>query len=658
MKKIERIKYLVKHLNDACDAYYKNDNPFLSDKQFDDLLDELEKLEHETGFIMSISPTQNVKGEVLDELKKVKHTKLMLSANKTKEISEIEKFVGNQQCVLSWKLDGLTIVLRYKKGKFIQAITRGNGEIGEDVTHTMRMCSNIPMTIPYYSDLEVRGECVISWEEFNKINETLNNQYKHPRNLAAGTVRQLDSNIARSRKLTFKVFELVQDELYEHSKTNLLLRNQLMDIKESFDYLKECGFEVVEHEVITGNSISDVIKRFAPEKYQYPVDGLVVTYNSYDYGKQQGTTSHHPLNMLALKWEDQLYETTLEDVLWNTSKTGLINPVAIFSPIDLDGAITTKATLHNVSYIEDLELGIGDVIQIYRSNMVIPKVHENLTRSNTLKLPSECPCCGGSVEVHNENSSKTLHCMNPQCSAKLLSQFVYFVSRDCMNIEGLSEATLDKLIHLGWLRQMKDIYHLYKHKKEMIHMCGFGKRSVEKLLDAIEKSRNSKLSNFIAALSIPLIGKSTAKDIARVCHNIDEFLLKIESKFDWSNVDGIGATTNDAINDYFEKNFEKVKDLIKELNFSPSENDKNSSEDLSGLTFVITGKVEKFKNRNEIKEEIESKGGKVSGSVSSKTNYLVNNDISSNSSKNRKAKEIGIPIINEDKLMKIIRYGV
>lgn len=656
MKKIEYIKSLVRQLTAACEAYYKNDNPIMTDKQFDDLFDELEKLENETGFVMCGSPTQKVQGYVINELKKVKHTKPMLSANKTKEISEIERFIGNQLCILSWKLDGLTIVLRYKDNKFTQAITRGNGEIGEDVTHTMSMCSNIPMTIPYTGDLEVRGECVISWEEFNKINETLNDQYKHPRNLAAGTVRQLDSNISRSRKLTFKAFELVQDELYERSKTNLLLRDQLMDIKESFDYLEECGFEVVEHELVTNNNISDVIERFDPEKYQYPVDGLVVMYNSYEYGKQQGKTSHHPLNMLALKWEDQLYETTLEDVLWNTSKTGLINPVAIFSPVDLDGAITTRATLHNVSYIEDLELGIGDSIQIYRSNMVIPKVHESLTRSNNLDIPSKCPCCGGDVEIHNENGSKTLHCMNQQCSAKLLSQFVYFVSRECMNIDGLSEATLDRFIQAGWLIQLKDIYHLYEHKKEMIHMDGFGKRRVEKLLDAIEKSRNSKLSNFITALSIPLIGKSTAKDMAKVCHNhINEFFLNIESKFDWSNVDGIGDTTNDSINDYFDKNLEAVKDLIKEINFSSSENDNHSSKDLSGLTFVITGKVEKYKNRNVMKEEIESKGGKVSGSVSSKTNYLVNNDMSSNSSKNKKAKELMIPIITEDELIKLIR---
>lgn len=657
MDKIKRIKELTKKLEKASYAYYAQDNPIMSDKQYDDLYDELENLENETGCVLAGSPTQKVQGYVVDSLNKVKHSKLMLSANKTKDINEIKKFIGNNPCVMSWKEDGLTIVLRYVNGVFTQAITRGSGDLGEDVTHTMKMCKNIPVRLPYCVDIEVRGECVISWKEFERINSHLDIPYKHPRNLASGSVRQLDFNVLKNRELTFKAFELVQDDLYTKSKDNTFLCEQLMNISESFDYLQELGFDVVEHEYVTKDNVEELIKKYIPENYDYPVDGLIFEYNDYLYGKSLGETAHHPLNMIALKWEDDLYETTLTDIEWNTSKSGLINPVAIFEPVDLDGAITTRATLHNISYIEDLELGIGDTIQIYRSNMVIPKVHENLTRSNTWKLPDKCPNCGGKVEIHNDNGSKTLHCMNDNCPSKLLGKLTHFVSKNAINIDGLSEQTLQKFIQLGWLKSFIDIYHLFDHKEEMYKLDGFGKKSVDKLLDNIQKSRNTELSRFIYALSIPLIGRTASKEIAKACYDdITIFIGMIKSNQLYklvNDIDGFGDTMLKSLCDYVKLHMSGIEALSEEFIFEKRE-DNSSKADLSGKTFVITGSLNHYKNRDELISVIESLGGKISGSVSSKTSFLINNDTESNSSKNRKAKELGIPIISESNFLNMI----
>ena len=654
MDKIKRVKELIKVLNEASYAYYAQDSPIMSDKKYDDLYDELENLEFETGLVLAGSPTQKVQGYVIDSLKKVKHSKPMLSANKTKDIQEIKKFIGNHPCVMSWKEDGLTIVLRYVNGVFKQAITRGSGDIGEDVTHTLRMCKNIPITLPFCVDIEVRGECVISWKEFERINNTLAEPYKHPRNLASGSVRQLDANVLKDRELTFIAFELVQDEIYK----NHILKEQLLNISDSFNYLEECGFQVVEHEYVTKDNVEELIKKYIPENYDYPVDGMIFEYDDYLYGKSLGETSHHPLNMMALKWADDLHETILTDIEWNTSKSGLINPVAIFKPVDLDGAITTRATLHNISYIENLKLGVGDTIQIYRSNMVIPKVHENLTRSNTWKLPDKCPCCGGAVEIHNENGSKTLHCTNPDCSAKLVSQLTHFVSKHAINIDGLSEQTIQKFVDLGWVKSFQDIMNLHIRSKEMMKLEGFGNQSVNNLMDAIEKSKNTTLERFLFSLSIPLIGRSASKDISKACYGDEKVFISMLKSNDLyklvSEIDGFGDAMYKSLYDYCKVHLSGIEDLMTYFTFEKENNINETNISLLGKTFVITGSLNHYKNRDELIKVIESLGAKVSGSVSTKTNYLINNDINSSSSKNTKARKLGVSIISEEDFMRMI----
>ena len=658
MDKIKRIKELINQLNDASYAYYAKDNPIMSDKQYDDLYDELSELESSTGIILAGSPTQKVQGYVVDSLNKVKHSKPMLSANKTKDINEIKKFIGNYPCVMSWKEDGLTIVLRYVNGIFAQAITRGSGDLGEDVTHTMKMCKNIPFRLPYCVNIEVRGECVISWKEFERINSHLDTPYKHPRNLASGSVRQLDSNVLKDRELTFKAFELVQDELYTESKKNSFLEEQILNINESFAYLQELGFDVVEYEYVTKDNVEELINKYVPENYGYPVDGLIFEYDDYLYGKSLGETSHHPLNMMALKWADDLYETTLTDIEWNTSKSGLVNPVAVFEPVDLDGAVTTRATLHNISYIEDLELGVGDTIQLYRANMVIPKVHDNLTRSNTWKLPDKCPCCGGNVEIHNENGSKTLHCVNPDCRAKLVAQLTHFVSKHAICIDGLSEQTLQKFVDLGWIKSFQDIMNLHNHAKEMMKLDGFGKQSVNKLMEAIEKSKRTTLERFLYSLSVPLIGRSASKDIAKVCHGDETIFISMIKSNDLyklvSKIDGFGDVMYQSLFNYCKLHLSGIEELMTYFTFEKENNTVDKKVDLSNKNFVITGSLNHYKNRDELVGVIETLGGKVSGSVSAKTNYLINNDINSTSSKNVKARKLGIPIITEEDFIKII----
>ena len=651
MDKIKRIKELINQLNEASYAYYAKDNPIMSDKQYDDLYDELSELESSTGIILAGSPTQKVQGYVIDSLKKVKHSKPMLSANKTKDINEIKKFIGNHPCVMSWKEDGLTIVLRYVNGIFAQAITRGSGDLGEDVTHTMKMCKNIPFRLPYCVDIEVRGECVISWKEFERINTCLDTPYKHPRNLASGSVRQLDSNVLKDRELTFKAFELVQDELYTESKKNSFLEEQILNINESFAYLQELGFDVVEYEYVTKDNVEELINKYVPENYGYPVDGLIFEYDDYLYGKSLGETSHHPLNMMALKWADDLYETTLTDIEWNTSKSGLVNPVAVFEPVDLDGAVTTRATLHNISYIEDLELGVGDTIQLYRANMVIPKVHDNLTRSNTWKLPDKCPCCGGNVEIHNENGSKTLHCVNPDCRAKLVAQLTHFVSKHAICIDGLSEQTLQKFVDLGWIKSFQDIMNLHNHAKEMMKLDGFGKQSVNKLMEAIEKSKRTTLERFLYSLSVPLIGRSASKDIAKVCHGDETIFISMIKSNDLyklvSKIDGFGDVMYQSLFNYCKLHLSGIEELMTYFTFEKENNTVDKKVDLSNKNFVITGSLNHYKNRDELVGVIETLGGKVSGSVSAKTSYLICNKIS-NSKKCKEAKKYNIPIITEE----------
>lgn len=641
MDKIGRIKELVGILQKAAYAYYGLDSPLMTDKEYDDLYDELSALEKETNCVLAGSPTVKVQGYVLDGFTKVRHTKPMLSANKTKETNEIEKFVGEKSFYGSYKLDGLTVVVRYKDGKFAQGITRGNGIEGEDITEQCKFIKNLPMNISYKKDLELRGECVISWDEFRRINKDLDTPYSHPRNLAAGTLRNLDLNINKERNLSFVVFECVTD-LNKDSKSETLIDVHNM------------GFEIVPITKLntTVNQIHDALQ---PEFYQYPVDGIIFELDSRKLSESLGATSHHECCRMALKWEDELYETKLKDIEWNTSKTGLINPVAVFDPVDLNGAITTRATLHNVSYIENLQLGIGDAIQVYRANMVIPKVHSNLTMSNTWKLPNKCPCCGGEVEVHNENGSKTLHCISTECKAKLLGKLVHFVSKNAINIDGLSEQTLQKFIDLGWLNSFKDIYYLSDYKEEMYKLDGFGKKSVDKLLESIEKSRNTTLDRFIYGLCIPLIGRTASKTIAK------EFNIKAEEfydiwchGYDFTKLNDFGDTMNNSMQDFIRDNYRWIAEFIGEFIFREPDNNGNVKQVLESKTFVITGSLKAYKNREELVSVIERNGGKVSGSVSAKTSYLINNDVTSTSGKNKKANELGIPIISEGEFIQMI----
>lgn len=565
----------------------------------------------------------------------------MLSANKTKDTKEIEKFVTNNRFYGSYKLDGLTVVVRYKNGEFTQGITRGTGIEGEDVTEQCRFIKNLPMTISYKSNLELRGECVISWDEFKRINRNLDTPYSHPRNLASGTLRNLDLNIIKDRNLSFVVFECVTD-MKEDSKSETLIDVHNM------------GFEIVPITKLN-STVDQVSNALQPEFYQYPTDGIIFELDSRKLSESLGSTSHHECCRMALKWEDELYETTLKDIEWNTSKTGLINPVAVFEPVDLDGAITTRATLHNVSYIEDLQLGIGDTIQVYRANMVIPKVHSNLTRSNAWKLPDKCPCCGGDVEIHNENGSKTLHCTNLDCKAKLLGKLVHFVSKNAINIDGLSEQTLQKFIDLGWLNSFREIYYLSEHKEEMYKLDGFGKKSVDKLLESIEKSRNTTLDRFIYGLCIPLIGRTASKVIAKEFNNqAEEFYDIWCHSYDFTKLDDFGDAMNNSMKAFIRDNYRWIAEFIGEFNFRESDTNGNVKQVLEGKTFVITGSLKAYKNREELVSVIERNGGKVSGSVSAKTSYLINNDVASNSSKNKKAHELGIPIISEGEFVQMI----
>ena len=640
MDKIGRIKELVGILQKAAYAYYGLDSPLMTDKEYDDLYDELSALEKETNCVLAGSPTVKVQGYVLDGFTKVKHTKPMLSANKTKDTKEMEKFVTNNRFYGSYKLDGLTVVVRYKNGEFTQGITRGNGIEGEDVTEQCRFIKNLPMSIPYKNNLELRGECVISWDEFKRINKDLDIPFSHPRNLAAGTLRNLDLNIIRERNLSFVVFECVTD-MKDDSKSETLINVHNM------------GFEIVPITKLY-STVDQVHNALQPEFYQYPTDGIIFELDSRKLSESLGSTSHHECCRMALKWEDELYETTLKDIEWNTSKTGLINPVAVFEPVDLDGAITTRATLHNVSYIENLQLGVGDTIQVYRANMVIPKIHSNLKMSNTWKLPDKCPCCGEKVEIHNENGSKTLHCTNPDCKAKLLGKLVHFVSKNAINIDGLSEQTLQKFIDLGWLNSFKDIYYLSKHKDEMYERDGFGKKSVDKLVENIERSRKTTLDRFIYGLCIPLIGRTASKEIAKFFNYDYEKFRTDGIVTHYSQIDGFGDNMNQSLHDYLRENHMKISTLADEFIFKTKSESSNNA-DLSNKTFVITGSLNHYKNRDELVNIIEQLGGKVSGSVSTKTNYLINNDTESNSSKNKKAKELGIPIISEGKFIQMIK---
>ena len=642
MNKIEQIKELTKELLYHCHLYYDLDKPEISDYAYDKKLDELKKLEDEANFWLANSPTRKVQGQLLEGFNKVTHSKPMLSAAKTKDVDEIKKFIGKNDFYCSYKLDGLTLVVIYENGQFKQAITRGTGLIGEDVTEQAKMICNLPMSIPYTDRLELRGECVIDWEQFKKINVTLEKPYSHPRNLAAGSLRQLDTNITKSRGLSYVVFECVSD-LYDNE--------DLFDSKwDELGYLDYLGFETVYRCV---GSIDNCIEEMQPEWYKYPVDGLIFEICNKEYSKSLASTSHHEGCRMALKWADTEYETTLKDIEWNTSRNGIISPVAIFEEVDLDGALTTRATLHNVSIIEELELGIGDTITVYRANMVIPKIAENLTRSNTYTIPRKCPCCGEDAFIIRTDGSKVLVCVNSNCPAKNLAKFTHFVSKKCMNILGLSEATLETLISHGFINKFIDIYHLEEHRNKLICLDGYGVKSIDKLIKSIEESKNVTLDRFICALGIEQIGTSAAKTISQYSEgSFDRFKELLDDNFDFTQLDDFGEIMTNNLNSYVAHNYNDIIELANEMNFIIPEKVVVANNALSGKTLCVTGKLNHF-TRDSINEKIVSLGAKAANSVSKNTDYLVTNEVSG-SSKYKKAVELGVPIITEDEFISMI----
>ena len=642
MNKIKLIKELTAELLHHCHLYYDLDAPEISDTEYDRKYDTLKLLEDQSRFWLANSPTRKVQGQVLDGFQKVTHSKPMLSAAKTKDVDEIKKFLGNNVFYCSYKLDGLTLVCIYEGGKFKQAITRGTGLVGEDVTEQAKMIGNLPMTIPYDGYLELRGECVVSWDNFYKINEGLKEPYSHPRNLAAGSLRNLDTNITKQRKLSYVVFECVAASNDERGLTD----SKWLELQ----LLEKMGFEVVG--ACTGN-VDDCVEAMQPEFYEYPVDGLIFEFENKPYSKSLPSTGHHEGCRMALKWADSTYETVLRDVIWDVGRSGVISPVAVFDEVDLDGALTTKATLHNLSIIESLELGIGDTITVYRSNMVIPKIDDNLTRSNTLVIPDTCPCCNCEVEIKYTDNSKFLICTNPNCSAKLLAGFTHFVCRNCANIDGLSEKTLEQLISAGFLHTYRDIYHLSEHRDELTLLEGLGEKSVSTLMKSILKSRNIKLENFINALGIPGIGLSAAKTIANYFNgDFEEFICAYEDDFNWTTLDDFGTVMTNNLNEYLKANYDDVMILAGEFDFIKYSKAEVKENPFNGKTLCVTGKLNTF-TRDSINAKITELGAKAAGSVSSKTDYLITNE-QSGSSKYKKAVELNIPIITEEEFLRMI----
>lgn len=653
MGKLERIKQLIKDLNNASYAYY-NQIPIMPDYEWDKMYDELINLEEETGIVLSNSPTHNVGYSVADELKEVEHNHPMLSLDKTKSVDELIEFIENKDCFLSVKADGLTTSLHYINGKLIGAETRGDGVRGTECLQNVLTMKNVPKEIPYKDELIIDGETIIGWDTFREINDKLpeDKKYKHPRNLVSGSLQLLDSKEAASRNMRFVAWRVIKG--FEHKTPS----------KDLFK-AKDIGFEIIpilksprinqkEELVILLNQI-----RESANSYNIPYDGAVMAVDDYKIADSMGRTDKFFRHSMAYKYEDELFETILTDIEWNTSKTGLINPVAIFEPVDLNGAITTRATLHNITYIKDMMLGIGDRIRVYRSNMVIPKVHDSIDKSGNFKIPNKCPICGQPTKIVKENDSEVLMCENPDCKGKLLGKLVHATSRNALDIENLSESTIEKFINLGWLTSIKDIYYLKCHENEMKTLEGFGKKSVEKLLSSIEKSRNTTLDRFIYSLSIPMIGKTVSKLIAeKVNYSIREFITTMGTKraVYFSSLDGISDKKISSIDSYWYKYSNIVYELSKEFNFeSPYVILDEIPNTLQGKTFVVTGSVNHYKNRDELKADIVSHGGTVVGSVSSKTSYLINNDINSTSSKNQKAKSLNIPIISEEEFLSMIQ---
>ncbi len=647
MDKINKIKEISEKLNEASDAYYNQNTQIMTDYEYDKLYDELLQLEKETGIILSNSPTQKVGFTVLSELTKVTHEHLMLSLDKTKEISKLTSFIDNKKGLLSWKLDGLTCVLKYREGKLIQALTRGNGEVGEDITHNAKVFKNIPIKISSNEELTIRGEAIITFSDFERINQNLENddKYKNTRNLCSGTVRQLNSEITSSRNVKFYAFSLVTSGNIDFNDSK---ENQLI-------WLKRLGFEIVEYKISDKDNIENEVEYFKNKisNEDFATDGLVLTFDSISYSESLGVTSKFPKDSIAFKWADEIAETILIDVEWNTSRTGLINPIAIFEPVHLEGTTVNKASLHNVSIFENLKLGIGDRITVYKANMIIPQVAENLTKSATIQIPDKCLVCEVESEIIKLKEGKALYCTNPNCKAQLIRSLSHYTSRDAANIEGLSEATIEKFVEKGFLENYTDLYNLHKYKNIITEMEGFGEKSYNKLEKSIEKSKEIALPNFIYALGINHVGLSNAKLLCKYFnYDLDKIMKSTTDEL--IEIDGFGAVISHALSKYFsdEKNKNLIQYITSILKIQlPTELPEEKR--LNNFTFVITGDVFEFENRKELQKYIENSGGKVTSSVTGKTSYLINNDLESNSSKNKKAKELGIPIINEKKFIEM-----
>lgn len=649
--KNERMKELVSLLNKASRAYYQEAQEIMSNYEYDRLYDELKELEDELGITLSNSPTVNVGYEVVSELPKERHESPMLSLDKTKEVEELKNFVGDQKVLMSWKMDGLTVVLTYRDGKLYKAVTRGNGEVGEVITNNAKVFKNVPVQIAYQGELILRGEAVIGYKDFEKINQEIEDvdaRYKNPRNLCSGSVRQLNNQITAKRNVMFYAFTLVQADGVDFLNSRAC----------QMEWLKSQGFTTVEYYMVTRDTVEDEVTKFSSKisENDFPSDGLVLTYDDIAYGRSLGRTAKFPRDSFAFKWQDEIRETVLREIEWSPSRTGLINPVAIFDPVELEGTTVSRASVHNISIMEELELGIGDKIEVYKANMIIPQIAENLTRSGVKDIPCKCPVCQGETKIRQVGNAKALYCMNPECQAKHVKSFALFVSRDALNIEGLSEATLEKFISRGYIHTFADIFHLDQYKEKIQKMEGFGEKSYKKLTESIEKARTTTLPRVIYSLGIAGIGLANAKVICRELKYDVESLLKV-SEEELNEIQGVGEVLAKAFVGYFAdaKHVENFRRLLNELTIP--EETVTKQQIFEGVNFVITGSVKHFANRGEVKELIESLGGKVTGSVTSKTNYLINNDVTSTSSKNKKANELGIPIISEETFLELVNQG-
>ena len=649
--KTKRIRELIGTLRAAGCAYYQESREIMSNFEYDKLYDELVSLEKETGIVFANSPTQNVGYEVVSALPKERHEKPMLSLNKTKSVEELADWLGGQTGLLSWKMDGLTIVLTYQNGTLVKAVTRGNGEIGEVITANAKAFVNVPLNISYQGELILRGEAIIRYSDFEKINEQIEDvdaKYKNPRNLCSGSVRQLNSEITAQRQVHFYAFSLVKADGIDFKNSR----------KEQFEWLKTQGFEVVEYHEVTKETLPETVKMYseAIAENDTPSDGLVLLYDDIAYGQSLGRTAKFPRDSIAFKWADEIQETKLLYIEWSASRTGLINPVAVFEPVELEGTTVSRASVHNISIMEALELGAGDRITVYKANMIIPQIADNLTRSGVRDIPEACPVCGGQTEVRQLNDVKSLYCTNPDCQAKKIKSFTLFTSRDALNIAGLSEATLEKFIGVGMIHEYADIFHLDRHQEEIVEMDGFGQKSYDNLIAAAEKASHTTLPRMVYGLGVAGIGLANAKMICRHFKN-DFEAMRHATVEELVEIDGIGEVLAQAWTAFFSdgKNNAIVDHLLAELTFEAEdeESSEGADEAFAGMNFVITGSLEQFKNRKELQELIERRGGKVTGSVTSKTNYLINNDVASSSSKNKKARELGVPILSEEEFLKL-----